>query len=47
MDLIGITTGIYPPEKIKIDLLNAYETGETATKKFNDLLINQRRFTTR
>ena len=42
MDLIGISTGISPPEKIKIDLLNAYETGETAMKKFiQERLVDQ------
>ena len=41
MDLIGISTGISPPEKIKIDLLNAYETGETAMKKFIQERLDQ------
>ena len=43
MDLISLSTGIVPTDKIKNDLFNAHAIGETALNKFIDeRLVNQR-----
>ena len=42
MELISLSTGIAPADKIKKDLLDAHATGESAMNKFiHERLVNQ------